>query len=215
MLVDDHAAFREPLGFIMEREPDLVVVAQAGCLADAGQVLSDGTVEVDVAVVDLDLPDGTGSSFVDHLRQARSEAMALVLSAYSDRAQIAEAIEAGAAGVMHKSVRPREIIDAVRRLRAGEHLLSSNEIVEAVRTLGRERRRNRKARAKIESLTPRERDVLQVLAEGCSDGEISEKLYLSAGTVRVHVTNIMRKLDAHSRLQAVVFAVRHGAAKIE
>lgn len=214
MLVDDHATFREPLAFLMEHEPDLEVVAQAGTLAEAQAVLEDGGVMPDVVVVDLDLPDGPGATFVEGLRGYRPGALALVLSAYSEPRRLAEAIEVGAAGVMHKSTRPQEVMHSIRRLHAGEPLLSQQQVLEAVWLMSRERLEHRQALKVTESLTPRERDVLTALVEGSSDKEIAEKLYLSAGTVRVHVTNILGKLGVHSRLQAVVFAVRHGIVEL-
>lgn len=214
MLLDDHLMFREPLAYLLDREPDLTVVGQAGSLAEAAEVLENESVRIDVAVVDLDLPDGSGAAFVGDLREARPEAMTLVLSALSDRLRLAEAMEAGAAGIMHKSTRPREVLDSIRRLYAGSPLLSEQEVIEAMRLINLERRDSREARARLDSLTPREREVLQALAQGSSDKEITENLFLSEGTVRAHVTSILRKLEVHSRLQAVVFAVRHGAATI-
>lgn len=215
MLVDDHTSFREPLGFMLDREPDIGVVAQAGSLAEAEELLENDGPPVHVAVVDLDLPDGSGTDFIARLHESRPRAAALVLSAHSEEGYLARAIEAGAAGVMHKSSRLEQIVDAVRRLRAGEHLLSSQEVIEALRLVGRERQRDREARAMIERLTPRERDVLQALAEGLGDKEIADRLYVGVGTVRTHITSILAKLGVQSRLQALVFAVRHGVVSID
>jgi DNA-binding NarL/FixJ family response regulator len=215
MLVDDHSSFREPLGFMLDREPDLTVVAQAESLAAARQVLKDGDPEVDVAVVDLDLPDGSGIEFIGDLREARPKAMALVLSGLSDPTRLAKTIEAGAAGVLHKSARFGDIVGAVRRLYSGEQLLSQHEIIEALRLIGRERERDREVRLMIDKLTPRERDVLQALADGSSDKEIAERLYVGVGTVRTHIAGILAKLEVSSRLQALVFAVRHGVVSID
>src|SRR4051812_3005659 len=103
MLVDDHDSFRQPLAFMLGREPDLSVVAQAGSLAEAREALRDPGLIVDVTVVDLELPDSSGTDFIGELQEARSGTQALVLSAFSDRVLLAKAIEAGAAGVMHKS----------------------------------------------------------------------------------------------------------------
>jgi RNA polymerase sigma factor (sigma-70 family) len=103
----------------------------------------------------------------------------------------------------------------VRHLLAGESLLSQNETVELLRLADRDREQNKEAQRAISSLTPREREVLQALADGLSDKEIAERLYVSSGTVRNHVISILRKLNVHSRLQALVFAVRHGAVEID
>ncbi len=210
LLVEDHAAFREPLSFMFDREPEFTVVRQAGSLAEARGML-DG---IDVAVVDLDLPDGNGADLIGELRAANRQALTLVLTASTDRSVHARAVEAGAAGVLHKSARIKDIIGAVRRLEAGEALLSPNELGELLRLATQQRARNQEARLAIESLTPREREVLQALADGLSDKEIAQRLYVGVGTVRTHVVHILEKLGVHSRLQALVFAVRHGAIKL-
>ena len=214
MLVDDHVSFRQPLAFMLEREPDLAVVAQADSLTEAREVLGNAELAIDVVVVDLELPDGSGVNFIGELYEARPRALALVLSAYSDRALLARAIEAGAAGLVHKSSRLDEIVAAVRRLHAGEQLLSQREVIEAVRLVSRQRREDREAELTIGKLTPREQEVLQALAEGLSDKEIAERLYVGIGTVRTHITSILTKLGVQSRLQALVFAVHHGIVKI-
>lgn len=215
MLVDDHTSFREPLAFMLNREPDLVVVYQAGLLTEAREVLGDVKFEADVAIIDLELPDGSGVDFIDELREMRPRTLALVLSAYSDRVLLARAIEVGAAGILHKSSRLEEIVDGVRRLRAGEHLLSQQEVIEAVRLISRQRREDREAELIIGKLTPREQEVLQALAEGLNDKEIAGRLYIGIGTVRTHITSILVKLGVQSRLQALVFAVRHDLVKID
>jgi two-component system, NarL family, response regulator DevR len=215
MLVDDHASFRQPLAFILEREPDLTVIAQAGSLAEAREALEDASPEVDVAVVDLDLPDGSGADFIGYLRKIRPRAMALILTAFSERQRFARAIEAGAAGIMHKSTRPEDVVEAVRSLYTEEQLLSQQEVMDALRLLLREREKDREAQLMIGRLTPREREVLQALAEGfSSDKEIAGRLYVGDGTVHAHIASILSKLEVQSRLQALVFAVRHGLVDI-
>ncbi len=214
MLVDDHDSFRQPLAIMLEQELDLSVAAQAGSLAEAREVL-EGSPEVDVAIVDLDLPDGSGTEFITELQAKEPNKQVLVLSAFFDEGFLARAIEAGAAGVVHKSSRLPEIMDAIRRLHSGEQLLSQREVIDAIRLVGRERREDHEARLIIDKLTPREREVLQALAEGLSDSEIAERLYVSIGTVRSHMTNLLSKLNVDSRLQALVFAVRHGLVEIE
>jgi DNA-binding NarL/FixJ family response regulator len=166
-------------------------------------------------LIDLDLPDGDGAELIGELRTVNPHAMTLVLNASDDRRVHAQAVEAGAAGVLHKPTRIKEIIEAVRRLEAGEELLSANETGELLRLAGQQRTQDQEARLAVESLTGREREVLQALAEGLSDKEIAERLYVGVGTVRSHVVHILEKLGVHSRLQALVFAVPHGAVEIE
>lgn len=211
LLVDDHAAFREPLAFMLDRDPDLDIVAQAGSLTEARSLLHN----IDLAVVDLDLPDGTGVDLVKELRAINPYGMVLVLSASVNQKDLAEAVEAGAAGILHKSSRIDDIIAAIRRLIAGEPLLSPTQVIEMLRLATRERERNREAEQALAQLTPRERDVLQALAEGLSDKEIAQQLFISTETVRTHMVNILGKLGVESRLQALVFALRHGAVTVD
>lgn len=215
MLVDDHVSFRQPLAFMLGWEPDISIVAQAGTLAEARDLLLEANAPVDVAIVDLDLPDGLGLGLIDVLRDVHPDAIVLILSAHSDEGRRARAIDAGAASVMHKSSPVEEILDAIRRLWQGDHLLSQREVLEALRLVRRERERDQETRLKIEKLTPKEREVLQALAEGLSDKGIAERLYVGVGTIRTHVRSILAKLEVQSRLQALVFAVRHGLVEMD
>jgi DNA-binding NarL/FixJ family response regulator len=215
MVVDDHDTFRDPLAFMLERESDLTVVARPRSLSEAREVLDSAELAVDVAIVDLNLPDGSGTDLIKDLRSSRPHAKALVLSAVSEQRYLAEAIEAGAAGVMHKSTPMSDLVEAVRRLAAGGQLLTQQEVIEALRFIVRERESHRGAQALSEKLTPREREVLQALGEGLSDREIAQRLHVGVGTVHSHVANILSKLEVSSRLQALVFAVRHGLVTIE
>ncbi len=119
LLVEDHAIFRELFASVFEEEPGFEVVAQVGTLAEAREVLEG----VDVAVVDLDLPDGEGTDLIGELRTRSPHAVALVLTASLDLGMYAQAVEAGAAGILHKSSRIEDIVDTVRRLRSGEQLV--------------------------------------------------------------------------------------------
>jgi DNA-binding NarL/FixJ family response regulator len=210
LLVDDHATFREPLAFMFDREPEFEVVAQAGSLSEARRKVEG----VDLAVVDLNLPDGDGTELIGNLRAASPRAVVLVLTASAERGAYARAVEAGAAGVLNKSSSIKEVIDAARRLSAGEAVLSADEVAELLRLAGSRRERDREAQEAIEQLTPREGEVLRLLADGLSDKEIAERLYIGSGTARSHVVSILGKLGVHSRLQAPVFAVRYGLVDI-
>lgn len=210
LLVEDHVSLRQAIASVFEREPGFAVVGQAGSLAEARKMLD----RVDVAIVDLALPDGYGGELIKELRGANPQAMALVLTAISDRGEIARAVESGAAGILHKSVSINEVVDAVRRLKAGESLLSLEEIVKLLRFATFQPEREYEARQAIARLTPREREVLQTLAEGLDTQEIAERLNISVVTERNHVASIFAKLGVHSRLQALVFAVRQGVVDV-
>jgi DNA-binding NarL/FixJ family response regulator len=212
LLVEDHASFRQTLALVFEGEPDFEVVAQAGTVAEAREVMGDR--EADLGVVDLSLPDGEGVDLIEELREANQHFAALVLTASLDRAEHARAVEAGAAGVLHKSADVEEILNATRRLAAGETLLSPEELVELLRIAGQSREQEREARASIGQLTSREREVLRALSEGLSNKQIAERLHMSVDTERTHMMNILNKLGVHSRLQALLFAARHGLIEL-
>jgi len=212
LLVEDHASFRQTLAFVFDQEPEFEVAAQAGTLAEARRKM-DGY-EADLGVLDLSLPDGEGTDLIGELREANPDFAALVLTASLDRAEHARAVEAGAASVLHKSADVDAILDATRRLGEGETLLSEDELLELLRLAGQNREEEVEARASIEQITPREREVLQSLAEGLSNKEIAAKLHMSVDTERTHMMNILNKLGVHSRLQALVFATRHGLVEI-
>jgi DNA-binding NarL/FixJ family response regulator len=214
MLVDDHASSREPLAFMLEREPDFAVVEQSGSLADARRFLTDRGTQVDVAVIDLGLPDGSGEELIADVRAKYPDATTLVLTYFSDRERLAAAVEAGAAGILHKSASIEEVMNAIRRLDSGANLLSFDDVLSALNLVRSHRTVAEDGFAPVERLTDRERDVLLALAEGMSDKDIAEHFSVGAATVRSHVTNILAKLGATSRLQALVVAVRHGIVNI-
>lgn len=211
LLVEDHTAFRQALALMLDREEGIAVAAQAGSLAEAQKSLEG----IDLAIVDLGLPDGDGAELIREFSNANPNIMTLVLSATMDPARFAEAAEAGASGVLHEAASLKDIVDAVRRLEAGENLLSPNEMIEMLRMLSRKRQEEYEARLVIEKLTRREREVLQAMAEGLDSRDIAKKLHITIDTERTHVVNILNKLGMHSRLQALVFAVGHGVVDID
>ena len=214
LLVDDHASFRQPLAFMLDREEDMSVAGQAGSIAEAREILK-ALDQVDVAVMDLGLPDGSGMELIGEVRQHMAHGRVLVLSGNDRREIVADVVAAGASGILNKSARIDEIIHAVRRLSAEESLLSPAEIVSMMRLSNQQREQDRSAQQSLARLTPRERDVLQVLAEGLTDKDIAQRLFISPETVRTHMVNILAKLGVESRLQALVFAIRHRAVNIE
>jgi DNA-binding NarL/FixJ family response regulator len=210
LIIEDHASLREPLRFMFEREPEFEVVGEAESLSEARKILGG----IDVAIVDLALPDGDGTDLIPELRATSPRAVVLVLTASVDQEEYARAIEAGAAGVLHKSARIKEVIGAVRRLMSGEALLSPNQIAELLSLARRQREQTHAPQRPAVQLTRREQDILQALAEGLNDKEIADRLHITAGTARNHTVNVLGKLNAHSRLQALVFAVRQGLVEI-
>jgi two-component system nitrate/nitrite response regulator NarL len=199
---------------MFEREPEFMVVGEAGSVAEVRELSGEALREVEVAVVDLALPDGDGLDLIEGFSSREPQIMTLVLSASLEPGRFARAVEAGAAGVLHKSTPVKDIVDAVRQLKAGEALLSPAEIFDMLRVVSRERQEKKEAREAIERLTPREIDVLRALAEGLESREIAQRMNITVETERTHMVNILHKLGVHSRLHALVFAVRHGIVQI-
>jgi DNA-binding NarL/FixJ family response regulator len=209
--VEDHAAVREALASSFQREQGFEVVAEASTLEQAREKMLD---EIEVAVIDLGLPDGYGGDLIKDLRDANPRAQALALSASLERGEIARAVEAGAAAVLSKTAHLDEVVGAVKRLRAGEPLMALEEVVELLRFAGSRREEELEARRSVEKLTAREVEVLQALAEGFGNEQIAQRLHISLRTERNHMANILSKLGVHSQLQALVFALRHGVVEV-
>ncbi len=211
LLIDDHVSFRQALARVLEREPEFQVVGEAGSLAEVHALSGESLKDVDVAVVDLALPDGDSLGLIEHLALNQPQVITLVLSGSLEPERFARAIEAGAAGVLDKSAPIKDIIEAIKHLKDGEALLSRAEVIGM---LSRERQQKREALWAIELLTSREKEILKALAEGLESKQIAQKLNVTVETERTHMVNILHKLGVHSRLQALVFAVRHGLVKI-
>jgi len=212
MLVDDYASSREALAFVIERQPGMTVVAQAGTLREACGALSGLRSAPDVVVVEPELPDGEGAELLHRLRASGCKPGALVLSAHPGSARAARTVFAGARGVMHRSASLDEVVEAVRRAGRGEALLSAAEVHEISRAAGGRYAQEREERKKLDKLTGREKEILDALTRGLSDRQISEGLHITEGTVRQHVAKSLAKLEVSSRLQAALFGLRNRAS---
>lgn len=210
MLLDDHAALRQALSMVLERDAELSVMGQASSLSEAREHLEG----VDVAVVDINLPDGEGLEIMEDLRAASPQSKVLILSASQDRMTLARAVEAGASGILHKSSSIDGIRVAIHRLHSGEMLLSANEVVELLAFAARQRGQDRETQHALGRLTSREKEVLQALAEGLNNKDIAQRIYISPQTQRTHMSNIQSKLGVHSQMQALLFALRHGVVQL-
>lgn len=209
LLVDDHPTSRESLAMLLDLQPDMQVVGQAGAIAESRALLDEG-LDVDIALIDLDLPDGDGADLIRELCRASAGVSVLVLTASPDRRDRARAVEAGAVHVLHKSVRTAELIVAIRDIWAGKVLLDPTETTELLRLAGEQRARHSEERAALNRLTAREREVLQLMAEGLDNQAIADRLFIGIETTRTHVARLLRKLGVDSRLQAILLAYRHG-----
>jgi len=203
LVVDDHKMFAESLVNLLEREEDLAIVGQAGSVGELKRVLQE--TEPDVVLMDYRLPDGDGIEAAGYVRRERSEAQIVMLTGMSDDTVLLRAIDAGCAGFVTKDNAVEEAVAAIRAAASGEAVISPHMLSRLLPKLRREREQEPQS-----PLTPREREVLLLLAEGLSNGAIAERLFISLNTVRNHVQNLLSKLGAHSKLEAVAIAARNG-----
>lgn len=211
LLVENHASFRQALAFTLDEEPEFEVVGQAGSMAEVRRMPGEA---VDVAVVDLGLPDGDRTEIIPDLRASNPEVVVLVLTASIDQTDTARAVEADAAEATSKAADLDEIITAIKLLLAGKTLLPLEEVSGLLHLAAQERERDLEAQRKTEQLTPREREVLQELADGLGRKEIDRRLQMAVETEHTHMSRILKKLGVHSRLQDLVSAVRYSIVEI-
>ena len=215
LVVDDHVSFSWSLAFVFDHLGDLKVVSAPHSLAEARRVLADG-LAFDVALIDLDLQDGSGLDLIPEACASNRGAYAVVLSGTATERSRALAVAAGAAGVLDKAnAGPHAIAEQIRALCRGEPLISPAEAVDLVAKAAIFQREERAVRQAFASLTPRERDILQAIADGLSDKRTAERLSLSERTVGNHVAGLLRKLDVDSRLQALILAARVRVVRIQ
>ena len=202
VLVDDHALFSQSLSLVLESYPDIVIKGRADTLA--GGVSLVARHQPDVVLMDYRLPDGDGVAGAHRVKEVSAQTKVVILTAIEDEAVLAAAIEAGCAGFITKTSSVDDLVAAVRQAAAGEAVITPSLLV---RLLPRLHRREQPTRF---DLTPRELEVLKLLATGLSNAAIAEELSLSVNTVRNHVANLLMKLGVHSKLEALSVAVREG-----
>jgi len=207
LIADDHAVVREGTRHILEQEPDLEVVAEAGDGEEAVR-LATGC-KPDVAIIDVAMPKVNGIEATKQIKALYPSVAVLILSAYDDDQFVFSLLEAGAAGYLLKSIRGRELVDAVRAVYAGESVLhpavARKVLSRFVPAPGKPARREL-----TEVLSKREIDVLKLAARGLSNGDIANELCLSLRTVQAHLGHIFNKLQVSSRTEAVVRALKEG-----
>lgn len=200
-LVDDHEMVRRGVRDLLEEEPDMVVVGEAATAAAAVPAI--GRLVPDVAVLDARLPDGHGVDVCRDVRSAHREVACLMFTSYDDEDAIMAAIMAGAAGYLLKQIRGIDLVDAVRRVAAGQSLLDP-AVTETV--LARLRTGDLRQPDPLAVLSEQERRVLALIAEGLTNREIGARLYLAEKTVKNYVSSLLAKLGLGRRAQAAALA---------
>ena len=207
LIVDDHALFRRGLQMVLEGEADIDVVGEAGDGHEAVE-RAEATAP-DVVLMDVRMPKRSGIEATRAIKDVLPSAKILMLTISDEEADLYEAIKAGAAGYLLKEISIEEVSGAVRSVHAGQSLISPsmaskllNEFAAMVK------RRDERAQVPGPRLTDRELEVLKLVAKGMNNRDIGAELFISENTVKNHVRNILEKLHLHSRMEAVVYAVR-------
>jgi two-component system response regulator NreC len=211
LLADDHAVVRSGLRLLLESQPDMSIVGEAENGLDAIRK----TVELkpDVVLMDVEMPDMNGIEATRRIKSTHPQTAVLALTMYEDDQYFFEMLRAGASGYVPKRAAPDELVSAIRAVSRGEVFLYPSL---AGRLVQDYLQRNDVAeQMTVGELTAREQQVLTLIAEGLSNGEIADRLVISAKTVDRHRENIMRKLNLHSRVDLVKYALRKGLIDLE
>lgn len=206
LLVDDHLALADALSRLLAGEAGISVVGTAYSAADARARLRE---PVDIVLMDYALPDGTGAELTRAVKARWPKALVIMLTAHDDDETVLESIQAGADGFLAKTASIDEILTAIRSAHAGGTLLPPSVIAKIARRVKIAREQGGDA-VPAEPLTARELEILRALSAGRTTREICQDLAIAPNTLRTHVQNITAKLHVHSKLEAVVFALRHG-----
>jgi DNA-binding NarL/FixJ family response regulator len=214
MIVDDHRVFAEALALALANDADLNVVGSPVTNGDdaADAVLEHG---VDVVLMDLNLPGKDGIEATRDIKKVHPETKVVVLTAEDGERRLADAAVAGASGYLTKARAVVEVVDAVKRAAAGEMLIPGDILARILGELAGERTKQAETDRTAQTITPRELEVLQLLANGLSSRGIANKLVVSPRTIDTHVHNLLAKLGVHSKLEAVVTGLRWGLVHLE
>jgi len=201
-LLDDHEIVRRGVRELLEVEEDFEVVGEAGTAEDALARIAASA--PDVAIIDMRLPDGNGVEVCREVRSRNPEIQCVVLTSFADDEALFDSIMAGAAGYLLKQIKGNDLVDAVRRVAAGQSLLDPNvtaRVLERLRTGPVQDER-------LARLTDQERKILDLIAEGLTNRQIGERMFLAEKTVKNYVSNLLAKLGMERRTEAAVFATR-------
>ena len=210
VLADDHAVLRAGLRALLNAEPDIEVVGEAPDGAAAVEAANEA--QPDVIVMDIQMPrlDGVSATRAILAREHGNGPRVLVVTTFDLDEYVYEALRAGASGFLLKNAPPEELVKAVRVVANGDALLAPQVTKRLIEAFSRQPASPPAPPTTLDQLTPREREVLALLARGLSNAEIAERLIVSHGTVKTHVERVLMKLDLRDRIQAVVLAYETG-----
>ena len=209
MIVDDHALFRRGLEMVLEEEPDIELVGQASDGAEAVEKAAESL--PDVVLMDIRMPRSSGIEACRAMKEEAPSAKIVILTISDEEEDLFEAIRAGASGYLLKDIPLDEVADAVRAVHGGQSLINpsmAGKLLTEFATLARRDDEERAQEVPAPRLTEREMQVLKLVARGMNNRDIAKELFISENTVKNHVRNILEKLQIHSRMEAVMVAVR-------
>lgn len=210
LLIDDHTLFRSGIKALLQRQPGFSVVGEAGNALDG--IKRAKSLQPDVVLLDIHMPGMTGREAVSLVAEEAPEARVLMLTVSEDVEDLLQALRAGAHGYLLKNIETDFLVTAIRNAVAGESVMSPQMTSKLMKSVSMPTAAVVEAgdKDKQDKLSPREREILCFLARGASNKEIARSLELAESTVKIHVQNILKKLNLLSRVQAAVYAVEHG-----
>jgi len=208
LIVDDHPVFREGLRRCLEARKEVRVIGAVGGGEEMWKAIRTHGLP-QIVLMDVEMPEQSGIELTQELREKHPDVRVIMLTAFSDSERVFSALKAGAVGYLLKNVAPDEILATVERAAAGEPMLSGEIAGRVLREFEREREEER-YREQLAGLTPREEEILKLLATGESNREIGNRLFISEQTVKNHVASIFRKLHVNDRTKAAILAMKLG-----
>jgi DNA-binding NarL/FixJ family response regulator len=215
LICDDHKVLTDALSVVVGVDSSLALVAPPVHTPEEGVMLASEQLP-DVVLMDIMFKGSemTGIEATRRIKERSPSTKVIVMTAHDEDRLMVEAVEAGASGFLSKDLPADEILNAAKAAADGEVLIDPATLTRLLAQVAREREEQRDAMALLDDLTERERQILQMLAEGKRNDDIAAELFISPQTVQTHVRNILGKLRVHSKLEAVAFAVKHGAIQV-
>ena len=204
LLIDDHALFRIGLSELLQRRGIEVVAALGDCTQGVQEVVDK---QPDVVLLDMRMPQMTGLEVLHELKRRQQSMPIVILTTSREETDVIEALQGGAQGYLLKDMEPDDLIGSLMDIVAGQTIVANELTMVLARALRGDEPGTVSVTADIDNLTPREREILCLLADGQSNKVIARNLGISDGTVKLHVKSILRKLKIHSRVEAAVIAV--------